>query len=154
VNRIVVVGYGVHAGHVPAVLHRALEQVSHAFRPVVIAEFLDRVPPIHAVDLSRDEGHAIHHSVRAVLTPQLHRGHQPVQRRVRPFEEPATACAPRLVLGARGAGHVSLHAQLVRWQRLPSTRVARHQPFDLRTQGVHDDPKRCSYLRSLCFYIC
>lgn len=55
VSRIVVVGYGVHAGHVPAVLHRAREQVPHATRPVVIAEFLDRVPPIGAVDLSQNE---------------------------------------------------------------------------------------------------
>lgn len=69
--RFVMFGYGVDAVHVTAVAHRASEQAPSATRPVVVSEFLDRVPLIRAVDLARDGRvlTAARAAIRTVLTP-------------------------------------------------------------------------------------
>lgn len=136
------VGYGLDAGHETTALHRARERVPRATRQVVIAKFLDRVPPVRAVDRSsrsgRDRTSASVDVVGPVLAPKLQSGHGPVERRVGHLEETATASARRHVLDASRAAHVRLHAQRVRRQRLRTASEAPNQLFDLRTQVFHN----------------
>lgn len=137
------VGYGVDAGHETAAPHRAREQVPRATRQVVVAKFLDRVPPVRAVGRSsrsgRDRTSACADVIGPVLAPKLHSGHGPVERRVGLLEETATASAHRHVLDASRAAHVRLHAQPVRRQRLRTTSKAPNQLFNLRTQVFHNN---------------
>lgn len=133
---------GLDASHVTATCQRARERVPSATGPIVFPEFLHAVPPlvIAARRPVADNLVAAADARRrpAVLAPQLHGQHQPVERRLRVARELVAATASRQMLHARRTAHVSVRAQPVRRQRLIAASVTRHQLIDLRTQAFHN----------------